>query len=220
MKRCTVRLSEHTAKHLKRAKPLKRREQGFTLIELLIALGVMAVFALLAYRGLDSVLRLHQGAATHEAQAQAVDRVITQLEADLRQASSARIVAPMQTDGAARLQLQRRMEGAASGELATVEWVLTGNTLTRVARLSTGVQTAELLSPAAASNSVATASTPVTALSWLSFSLSANGTAQWMPIDPAVVLAQSNQSLAVQRGLGLRLTVAGKPLEKLFLLGR
>jgi prepilin-type N-terminal cleavage/methylation domain-containing protein len=188
---------------------------GFTLIELLIALGVMAIFALLAYRGLDSVLRLHQGAYAHEQQAQAIDRVITQIDADLRQASSVALLAPATSaafaDGAApalRLSLTRRIDT----ELATVEWLLggeRGTTLQRRATSPSGVQTADLLAD-------------VTALEWLRFSPVSASTpsAEWQTASLAQVLAQPNQRLDTPRGLGLRLTAAGKPLEKLFLVGR
>ncbi len=185
-----------------------KTQRGFTLIELLIALGVMAVFALLAYRGLDSVLRLHQGAYAHEQQAQAIDRAITQLEADVRLASSVKLLAPLQDGAALRLQIMRRIEGSTGSELARVEWVFEGSVLQRRAALLGGVQTAELL-------------TQVSDPTWLSFTASAGGAAVvWRPILLAEILAQPSKALDVQRGMGLRLTVAGKPLEKVFLVGR
>jgi hypothetical protein len=39
-------------------------------------------------------------------------------------------------------------------------------------------------------------------------------------VAAADILASEGKTVAVKRGLGLRLTVAGKPLEKVFLLGR
>jgi general secretion pathway protein J len=175
-------------------------QRGFTLIELLIALGIMAVFALMAYRGLDSVMRLHNGAQTHEQQTQAIDRVITQLEADLRQASSVSVL-PAQ-DGASTLRL--RVSRRVGNELASVDWLLADNTLERRTATVSGaqnIQTAALLRG-------------VTALDWLRYDV------QWQAINTAQVLAQPNQQLPVQRGVGLRLTVAGQALEKLFLVGR
>jgi prepilin-type N-terminal cleavage/methylation domain-containing protein len=187
---------------------LPRQQGGFTLIELLIALGVMAVFALLAYRGLDSVMRLHQGAYAHEQQAQAIDRVITQLEADLRQASSVKLLRPSQDGSEPRLQLQRRVEGDAGSELAMVSWAVEGTTLLRRTTLASGVQTAELL-------------TQVSAATWLMLTANTTGApTSWQAVTLAQIAALPNQSLDVQRGLGLRLTTAGKPLEKLFLVGR
>jgi prepilin-type N-terminal cleavage/methylation domain-containing protein len=193
-----------------------QQQRGFTLIELLIALGVMAVFALLAYRGLDSVLRLHQGAYAHEQQAQAIDRAITQLEADLRQASNAKLIAPAQEGSVPRLQLQRRIDAASGSALATVEWAFEGAAWRRrsmAANLGeSSTQTAELL-------------TVVSEPSWLSFAAAdaaATGApaVSWRVLGLAEVLAQPTKSLEIQRGVGVRLTVAGKPLEKLFLVGR
>jgi general secretion pathway protein J len=176
-------------------------QSGFTLIELLIALGIMAVFALLAYRGLDSVLRLHSGAQTHEQQTQAIDRVITQLEADLRQASSVSVLPPLDGASTLRLRVSRRV----GNELASVDWLLSDSTLERrtstIASGAQNIQTAALLRG-------------VTALDWLRYDV------QWQAVNTAQVLAQPNQQLPVQRGAGLRLTVAGQALEKLFLVGR
>ncbi len=173
------------------------RQRGFTLIELLIALGIMAVFALLAYRGLDSVLRLHSGAQAHEQQAQAIDRVITQLEADLHQASSVAVLPPLDGGSTLRLRLSRRV----GSDLASVDWLLADNALERRATLASGVQIAALLSG-------------VSAIEWLRYDV------QWQVINAAQVLAQLNQQLPVQRGVGLRMTVAGQGVEKLFLVGR
>jgi general secretion pathway protein J len=187
---------------------MKRTQSGFTLIELIIALGVMAIFALLAYRGLDSVLRLHQGAYAHEQQAQAIDRVITQLEADLRQASKVTVLAPEKDGAASRLQIFRRIEGVATSELAAVVWVLEGSTLLRRTALVSGDQSAELL-------------TQVGELSWLTYGTdSSNAALTWRAIAVPEIIAQATKTLAISRGFGVRLTVAGKPLEKVFLVGR
>ncbi len=175
-------------------------QRGFTLVELLIALGIMAVFALMAYRGLDSALRLHSGAQTHEQQTQAIDRVITQLEADLRQASSVSVLPPLDGSSILRLRVSRRV----GNELASVEWLLADNTLERrttIASTIQKIQNAALLRG-------------VTTLDWLRYE------SQWQAINTAQVLAQPNQGLLVQRGVGLRLTVAGQAIEKLFLVGR
>jgi prepilin-type N-terminal cleavage/methylation domain-containing protein len=187
---------------------MKRTQNGFTLIELIIALGVMAIFALLAYRGLDSVLRLHQGAYAHEQQAQAIDRVITQLEADLRQASKVTVLAPDKEGAASRLQIFRRIEGSTASELAAVVWVLEDRTLLRRTPLASGEQSAELL-------------TQVSELTWLAFGTDAsNSTPTWRVIALPEIMAQATKTLDISRGFGVRLTVAGNALEKVFLVGR
>ncbi len=190
-----------------------RRLSGFTLIELLIALGVMAVFSLMAYRGLDSVLRLHQGAHAHELQAQSIDRVLTQLEADLRQASRVQMIlasaAPdsalsagttVATNPAAQslhLQLSRRI----GNERASVEWFSDQGVLIRRTQLATGVQQAAMLEG-------------VDSVTWLMFD------ASWQAIAAPTLLAQPNRSLVLNRAAGVRLSVLGKTIEKQFLMGR
>ena len=39
----------------------RARQQGFTLIEVLVAISVMAIMALMAWRGMDSMLRTQTG---------------------------------------------------------------------------------------------------------------------------------------------------------------
>lgn len=187
---------------------MKRTQNGFTLIELIIALGVMAIFALLAYRGLDSVLRLHQGAYAHEQQAQAIDRVITQLEADLRQASKVAVLEPIQNSASPRLQISRRVEASTASELAMVEWVQEGTSVIRRTTPASGVQTAQLL-------------TQISELSWLSFSADTSSSAlTWRAIGLPEIAAQATKSVDISRGFGVRFTIAGKSLEKVFLVGR
>jgi prepilin-type N-terminal cleavage/methylation domain-containing protein len=185
-----------------------KAQRGFTLIELLIALGVMAVFALMAYRGLDSVMRLHQGAYDHEKQAQAIDRVITQLEADVRQASSVQAIAPAQDGAAPGLKLKRRVDTEAGSELAEIIWRFEGDQMVRQTTLQGGVQIAPLL-------------TQISAPAWLTYAApSGTGAVVWRAMELAEITAQPAKAIDIQKGLGLRVTVAGKAIEKLFLLGR
>lgn len=174
---------------------------GFTLIELLIALGLMAIFALLAYRGLDSVLRLNSAAQSHDARAAARLRVVTQLEADLRQAQRTTLVAG--DSGTQSLHILRRAptDGGAANVLTAV-WTLENGTLSR----STGEQNAPLL-------------TQVTQLAWLAHQATPLPTsAPWQPIAP-----QANAGAAdvpVRRAVMMQLTHQGQAFEKAFLIGK
>jgi hypothetical protein len=91
-----------------------------------------------------------------------------------------------------------------------VRWVWASNQLSRrvLAAQERPEQTALLLAN-------------VTNLAWLIHLPEQEGKpAQWQPIATAAVLAQPTQSVSIARGIGLRLTVAGRPIEKVFLMGR
>lgn len=177
-----------------------KKSAGFTLIELLIALGLMAIFALLAYRGLDSVLRLNGASQQHDAQAAARLRVITQLEADIRQAQRVSITAP--ASGEQTLQLKRRTSQT-EGEARVVDvvWSLNAGTLTRQA----DEQSAALLAQ-------------VTQVQWLVHSSTPTpSSAPWQPI---AAQAGAASELPVRRAVALRFTQNNQTYEKAFLIGK
>jgi len=58
----------------------------FTLIEALVALAILAIVAVLAYRGTSSLTSGEAQLAAESARWQALDRVFVRLEADMRQA--------------------------------------------------------------------------------------------------------------------------------------
>jgi prepilin-type N-terminal cleavage/methylation domain-containing protein len=197
-------------------------QQGFTLIELLLALGLMALFALLAYRGLDSVLRLHQGANEHQQKTQALDRALTQLEADLRQATSVIIMPAIPPATGFHLRLKRPINSVN----VMVDWLLEQQHWVRRTRVQTNssnmpdiIQSADMLSP-------------IDSLDWLKWqqnldtwsvitpndlqNLSGDSNNTTSPIDGN----GSNSVFSTDKALGIRLGVAGNRLEKLFLIGR
>lgn len=67
-----------------------RRATGFTLIELLIAVGLMAVLAVLCWRGLDTVIRARDGITAASDETRALTVAFTQMEEDLRRSWAAR----------------------------------------------------------------------------------------------------------------------------------
>lgn len=176
---------------------MKNPARGFTLIELLIALGLMAIFALLAYRGLDSVLRLDRAAQDHDGVAAARLRVMTQLEADLRQANSVSIV---QVAGAQTLQLTRRtVDADGAGTVTAVSWDAKDGILSR--RTQDGV--AQMIKQVTQLEWWVHQSTPVpTSQPWLSFA------------------AQTASGGEVKRAVMLHLSQQGQQFEKAFLIGR
>lgn len=64
---------------------------GFTLLELLIAVALMAVLAVLCWRGLDSVVRARDTITSASDELRALSVAFTQMEDDLRRSWSARL---------------------------------------------------------------------------------------------------------------------------------
>lgn len=60
---------------------------GFTLIELLVAIAILALLAVLSWRGLDSILRARSALSQDMAFARALQATFNQIEADLRSAA-------------------------------------------------------------------------------------------------------------------------------------
>jgi len=122
------------------------RQTGFTLIEVMIAILLMAVVSLIAWRGLDSVSRADRHVRDASEDQQAILRVFQQLERDLALRATVELVEPplpgREPPGkpllpavrarADRLELVR--SGAVSGSsLQRVRWYVRGGTLYRTA---------------------------------------------------------------------------------------
>jgi general secretion pathway protein J len=123
-----------------------KRQQGFTLIEVMIAILLMAVVSLIAWRGLDSVSRADRHVRQASEDNQAVLRVFQQLERDLALRATVELVEPplpgREPPGkpilpavrarAERLELVR--SGAVPGSgWQRVRWFVRGGTLYRAA---------------------------------------------------------------------------------------
>ena len=130
---------------------MKPSQQGFTLIEVMVAIMLMALVSLIAWRGLDSVTRADQHLQASTEQTEALLRVLNQLQRDLSLRASVELNAPNtaqeQTDKAAglaavtvrssdskgfRLDVIRSAPVAGDG-LQRVRWWLKGDTLYRAA---------------------------------------------------------------------------------------
>lgn len=71
---------------------MKKRSRGFTLLELLIAIALMAVLAVLCWRGLDSVLRSRDRVNAASDELRALTVAFAQMEDDLRRAWPVRLM--------------------------------------------------------------------------------------------------------------------------------
>ncbi|MDH1631621.1 PulJ/GspJ family protein [Pseudomonas mosselii] len=122
------------------------RQIGFTLIEVMIAILLMAVVSLIAWRGLDSVSRADRHVREASEDQQAILRVFQQLERDLALRATVELVEPplpgREPSGkpllpavrarADRLELVRT-GAVAGGGLQRVRWYVRGGTLYRTA---------------------------------------------------------------------------------------
>ena len=72
--------------------PIHRRPAGFTLLEVLIAIALMAVLAVLGWRGLDSILITRERLTRSSDDLKALSVCFTQLEEDLRRAWPVRLL--------------------------------------------------------------------------------------------------------------------------------
>lgn len=130
---------------------MNRSEQGFTLIEVMVAIMLMAVVSVIAWRGLDSVTRADQHLQASSEQTEVLLRALNQLQRDISLRASVELNAPEPSknsaeklDGLAavtvrssdskgfRLDIIRSAPVAGDG-LQRVRWWLKGDSLYRAA---------------------------------------------------------------------------------------
>jgi general secretion pathway protein J len=73
---------------------MSRAQQGFTLIEVMVAIMLMALVSLIAWRGLDSVTRADQHLQASTEQTEALLRALNQLQRDLNMRASIELSVP------------------------------------------------------------------------------------------------------------------------------
>lgn len=121
-------------------RPTRSRVGGFTLIELMVAIALMAVLAVLGWRGLDSVLRSRERIVANSDSMRSLSLAFTQMEEDLRRSWSVRLAWPsvqtvgFQTDpvsGADSLLLLREGAVESGGQVQRVVYRLRGGVLER-----------------------------------------------------------------------------------------
>lgn len=125
---------------------MKPSQQGFTLIEVMVAIMLMAVVSLIAWRGLDSVTRADQHLQASTEQTEVLLRALNQMQRDISLRASVELTPPeaTQTEGLAavtvrssdskgfRLDVIRSAPMAGDG-LQRVRWWLKGDALFRAA---------------------------------------------------------------------------------------
>ncbi len=105
--------------------PLRSRRQatqrGFTLIELLVALSIMAVMAVLSWRGLDGMTRTQTQVRQHSDEVLTLQAALAQWGADLDALARQPGIPTLDWDGRA-LRVVRRSASQAGEGLMVVAW--------------------------------------------------------------------------------------------------
>ena len=99
------------------------RRRGFTLIEVLVALVIMAIMSLMAWQGVDGIVRARDANQVRLEQTLRLETVIAQWEQDLASLQESPAVPALTCDGQS-VRLTRRTEGG----LQVVAWTLRPDT--------------------------------------------------------------------------------------------
>jgi general secretion pathway protein J len=100
----------------------KSLERGFTLIEVLVALVLVSLLSLLAWRALDGMGRAGEFTLSNEQSLQRVQTGLAQWTADLDAVTDAGLIQPLDFDGQ-RLRLTRQSSEPNAG-IVVVAWLL------------------------------------------------------------------------------------------------
>ncbi|SAI47198.1 general secretion pathway protein J [Bordetella ansorpii] len=127
----------------------RRRQKGFSLIEIMVAMLVMALLSLMAWRGLDSIITTSDRLTSAREDNAAVLRAIRQLDQDLRLRATLELTAALPTSQRRSflppsVQVERAGQGqtrlgvvraasAEPGRWQRVQWWVANGTLYRAA---------------------------------------------------------------------------------------
>ncbi len=100
--------------------------RGFTLIEVLVALVVMSIMSIMAWRGLDALMKSREVAQTHIDQSARLQTVIAQWEQDLRSVQDPGSTDALVFDGASLRLIRQHVHG-----LQVVSWSVRAGSLYR-----------------------------------------------------------------------------------------
>lgn len=90
----------------------KYRARGFTLLELLVAITLLAILAVIAWRGLDSMTRTHEALAQRDERIEALKTAYAQFDADCTQLADPNTLsrAPIEVDANRVLMVRDRRD--------------------------------------------------------------------------------------------------------------
>lgn len=95
------------------------RDAGFTLIEVLVAMFIMSIMAVMAWRGVDGLFKVKEVTQAQAARSLRLAAVMEQWERDLQQLQTTSVGRPLRFDGAALRLTRHTPEG-----LRVVVWTV------------------------------------------------------------------------------------------------
>lgn len=101
----------------------RKASHGFTLVEMLVALAIMALLAVMSWRGLDAMLRARQVTADNHAVLQSLQGGLSQWQIDLNALVETPYVNAVEWDGRV-LRVLRRSPVGSPESLQVVAWSL------------------------------------------------------------------------------------------------
>lgn len=125
-----------------RSREARGRKRGFTLLELLVAITVLSIVSIIAWRGLDSLVHTRERLEPEATDVRALLTTFGQMERDLSQVTNPKFLGLTQSpvivsaaDGSTLLQLARIAPASADRptEVQTVYYRVIDGTLTRQA---------------------------------------------------------------------------------------
>lgn len=99
----------------------RRARQGFTLVELMVAIAVLALMALLSWRGLDGMSRAQSQTQARSDEILVLQAGLTQWKADLDAMAESTQIVSLDWDGRV-LRITRRGSAGATDGLRVVAW--------------------------------------------------------------------------------------------------
>lgn len=201
--------------------PSSLRKRGFTLIELLVAVAVLAIVAVLGWRGLDGIVRSRQALTEQMEQTRGIQLAFAQLQSDLDHLAlrkQLRLRENMSADTARFALVRTVLEEGEPTRLQVVSYRIGDGVLTRRESLSTrDLLRLDILWQAALNNTddspgvvLQSGVDTMTARIWRD--------GGWQPMPAGGQGAQNAQDLP---GMELSLQMRGQsaPLIKVFMLG-
>jgi len=101
---------------------MPRQNQGFTLVEVLVAIAVMALMAIMSWRGVDGMLRTQSGVQTRADELRALQTALAQWQTDLNQLADLNGTPSWDWDGKV-LRLTRQAPAPGQDGVRVVAWL-------------------------------------------------------------------------------------------------